>query len=168
MDTMVFTSDRSDLLPHPLYSGVCKVINFASDKELTVTFSSCSSALRYEPDIYLRTRYEWLHSLASFSLLNIETSRRTVIFYYVYLLSYYSFKFIYVILSVLSHVVSADAIVMFRSYLSSLSLMALRSIMLKLLEFITDLGMVPSHFLEAETPSLVLLQFLYHCWLRST
>ena len=58
----------------------------------------------------------------------------------------------------LSHVVSKDAIVMFRAYLSSLSLMALRSTMLKLLEFITDLDMVPSHFLEAETPSLSLLQ----------
>ena len=80
LDTLVFNSDRSDLLPHPLYSGVCKVINFASDKELTVTYASCSSALRYDPDVYLRTRYDWLHSLASFSLLNIETSRRLVIY----------------------------------------------------------------------------------------
>ena len=77
---MVFSSDRTDLLPHPLFSGVCKVINFASENELTITFSSCSSALRYDPDIYLRTRYDWLHPLASFSLLNIETSRRLVIF----------------------------------------------------------------------------------------
>ena len=53
---------------------------------------------------------------------------------------------------------TSDAIVKFRTYLSTLSLMATRSIMLKLLEFVTDLDIVPSRFLEVETPSLSLLQ----------
>ena len=53
---------------------------------------------------------------------------------------------------------STDAIVNFRDYLSNLSLMATRSIMLKLLEFVTDLDIVPSRLLEVGTPSLSLLQ----------
>ena len=53
---------------------------------------------------------------------------------------------------------SADAVVNFRDYLSNLSLMATRSIMLKLMEFVTDLDIVPSRLLEVETPSLSLLQ----------
>ena len=36
--------------------------------------------------------------------------------------------------------------------------MALRSMLLKLLEFVTDLGSLDSRFLVAQTPSLTLLQ----------
>jgi len=78
MDTSVFANGRSDLLPHPLFSGACTMLEFASDTELIVTFASCSSALRYEPDVYLNTKYAWFHSLVSYSMLDIENSRRMV------------------------------------------------------------------------------------------
>ena len=61
-------------------------------------------------------------------------------------------------LSVLSHVMSADTIVIIRKHVSALSLMSLRSTLLKLLEFITNLGSLPLHYLATDAPSLVLLQ----------
>ena len=65
-------------IPHPLFSKLCNIIQIISDSELSVNFTSCSESLRYEPDVYLGTDYSWLHSLASFSLLNVETCRRMV------------------------------------------------------------------------------------------
>ena len=58
----------------------------------------------------------------------------------------------------LSHVMPADAIVNIRKYVSALSLMSLRSTLLRLLEFITNLGSLPLHYLAVDAPSLVLLQ----------
>ena len=84
MDTSVFAPGRSGLLSHPLFSGACKMLNFVSDSELVVTFASCSSALRYEPDVYLNTAYAWLHPLASYSLLDIENCRRMVRNFHIY------------------------------------------------------------------------------------
>ena len=86
MDTSVFANGRSGLLSHPLFSGACKMLDFVSDSELVMTFASCSSALRYEPDVYLNTDYAWFHSLASYSLLDIENCRRMVriLFQYIY------------------------------------------------------------------------------------
>ena len=78
MDTLVFNSGRSDLLPHPLFSGSGKVIQVVSDIELAVSFSNYAEALRYEPDVYLGTDYFWLHDLASYSLLDIVNCRRMV------------------------------------------------------------------------------------------
>ena len=51
-----------------------------------------------------------------------------------------------------------DFLVIIRKYLSSLSLMALRSMLLKLLEFITDLDILDPCRLVAGTPLLSLLQ----------
>ena len=65
-------------MPHPLFSELCDVIQIISDTEISVNFSTCSDALRYEPNVYLYTVYEWMHPLASYSMLNIETCRRMV------------------------------------------------------------------------------------------
>ena len=62
------------------------------------------------------------------------------------------------ILSVLAHVMTSDAVSVVRRYLSSLSVMALRSTMLKLLEFLTNLDRLPSDHFATGTPSLSLLQ----------
>ena len=78
MDSLVFNSERTDLLLHPLFSGSSKVIQVVSDNELTVSYSNYAEALRYEPDVYLGTDYFWLHDLASYSLLDIVNSRRMV------------------------------------------------------------------------------------------
>ena len=80
VDTMVFNSGRTELSPHPLFSGSGKVINLISDSELTVSYSNYAEALRYEPDVYLGTDYFWLHELASYPLLDIENCRRMVSF----------------------------------------------------------------------------------------
>ena len=77
---MVFNSGRTELSPHPLFSGSGKVINLISDSELTVSYSNYAEALRYEPDVYLGTDYFWLHELASYPLLDIENCRRMVSF----------------------------------------------------------------------------------------
>ena len=61
-------------------------------------------------------------------------------------------------MSVLSHVLPADPLVIVRKYLGSLSLMSLRSMLLKLLEFITDLDSLDSCHLKTGTPLFSLLQ----------
>ena len=53
---------------------------------------------------------------------------------------------------------TSEAVSTVRKYLSSLSVMALRSTMLKLLEFLTNLDHLPSDHLVAGTPYLSLLQ----------
>jgi len=58
---------------------------------------------------------------------------------------------------------TSDAVSVIRKYLGSLSyinilVMALRSVMLKLLEFLTNLDQLPSSHLVVGTPSLSLLQ----------
>ena len=53
---------------------------------------------------------------------------------------------------------TSDAVSTIRKYLSSLSVMALRSVMLKLLEFLTNLDRLPETRLVTGTPSLSLLQ----------
>ena len=68
------------------------------------------------------------------------------------------FQYIYALLSTFSHVLSPDVISQIRRYVSSLSLMALRSVLLKLMEFLTNLGSLDTRYLTAGTPSLLLLQ----------
>ena len=79
LNTAVFDSNRTGLLAHPLLSELCNVIKIVSDTELTVNFTTCAESLRYEPDIYLNTSYSWLHSIAAYSMLDIENCRRMVI-----------------------------------------------------------------------------------------
>ena len=81
INTLVFDSEQQGLLPHPLFSELCDVIKLVSDTELIVNFTTCSDNLRYEPDVYLYTAYEWLHSIASYSMLNIESCRRLVSYF---------------------------------------------------------------------------------------
>ena len=61
-------------------------------------------------------------------------------------------------LSVLSHVIPSTALVIIRKHVSALSLMSVRSVLFKLLEFITNLDSLPSRYLVTDAPSLVLLQ----------
>lgn len=58
----------------------------------------------------------------------------------------------------ISHIFSSTSVAMFRTHISSLSLMALRSLLLKTLEFVTNLGSLSAHYLEVGTPSLTLIQ----------
>ena len=53
---------------------------------------------------------------------------------------------------------TSEAVATVRKYLGSLSVMALRSVMLKLLEFLTNLDRLPVTFLATGTPSLSLLK----------
>ena len=53
---------------------------------------------------------------------------------------------------------SDTAVGVIRTYVSSQSLMSLRSLLLKLLEFITNLGSLAQRYLVSGTPSLVILQ----------
>ena len=59
-------------------SELCNIIKVVSDTEITVNFTTCSDSLRYEPDIYINTSYSWIHSIASYSMLDIENCRRMV------------------------------------------------------------------------------------------
>ena len=61
------------------------------------------------------------------------------------------------ILSLLGFVYSADFIPEIRVHLSSLPLLKLRERLLLLMAVITDLALVPSHYLQSGTPTLSLL-----------
>ena len=78
MNTTVFDTGRTGLLPHPLLSELCDIIRVISDTEITVNFTTCSESLRYEPDVYLNTPYSWLHPVATYPMLDIENCRRMV------------------------------------------------------------------------------------------
>ena len=58
----------------------------------------------------------------------------------------------------LSHVIHDDVLSVIRGHLSSRSVMSLRSLSMKLMEFVTNLAVLHPRYLVAETPSLLCLK----------
>ena len=58
----------------------------------------------------------------------------------------------------LSHVIHDDALSVIRTYLGRWSVMSLRALSMKLMEFVTNLAVLPPRYLAADTPSLLCLK----------